>query len=376
MDTVTLGHGRHARAARRHPAGGVDRRGRHRRPGVPGDARRARPGRHPLGRQPDRPVAAPAEVDAGDGGARARRAPTTPTCPGTATRGYDVQQLRPRPRLPGGEQPAHRAGAAARRSPTGRSTGSASTSLGLRVTKVTRRRPPRPRRFAQRGGQAARHARRAGAGAARRFAARRPLRRRARARCAAVGRGRLGGARPTACSSPASPTARPSWFPCNDRPRDKATLPHRGHHRRRGYHVVANGALDSSARRGASRTTWVYEQAEPMATYLATVQIGRYDAVELAAAPVPPARRRCPPGCASAFAHDFGRQPEMMDVVRAAVRAVPVRATTRSSSPTTTSRSRSRRRGCRSSARNHLDGDAAPSGWSRTSWRTSGSATA
>ena len=72
------------------------------------------------------------------------------------------------------------------------------------------------------------------------------------------------------------PDGAPSWFPCNDRPDDKATyrisvtaptrLP------RRSPTDVAHRAV---ARR-ASRTTWVYEQREPMATYLATVQIGRY----------------------------------------------------------------------------------------------------
>jgi aminopeptidase N len=66
----------------------------------------------------------------------------------------------------------------------------------------------------------------------------------------------------------------PSWFPCNDRPDDKATYrieltaPN-------AYHVVANGVCTSQWR-SASTTTWVYEQREPMATYLATVQIGRY----------------------------------------------------------------------------------------------------
>ena len=39
--------------------------------------------------------------------------------------------------------------------------------------------------------------------------------------------------------------------------------------------MVANGELIAQRRR-ASTTTWVYEQTEPMATYLASVQIGRY----------------------------------------------------------------------------------------------------
>ena len=72
----------------------------------------------------------------------------------------------------------------------------------------------------------------------------------------------------------AQPHGAPSWFPCNDRPSDKAsyaielTAP-------AAYHVLCNGVLVEQ-RRGASTVTWRYEQSEPMATYLATVQIGRY----------------------------------------------------------------------------------------------------
>ena len=105
------------------------------------------------------------------------------------------------------------------------------------------------------------------------------------------------------------PVGAPSWFPCNDRPDDKAVYriavtaasP---------YHVVANGSL-VDGRVGASATTWVYEQPEPMATYLATVQIGRYEVVEHADERVP-IRAALPARLAATFAHDFGRQADMM----------------------------------------------------------------
>jgi aminopeptidase N len=75
------------------------------------------------------------------------------------------------------------------------------------------------------------------------------------------------------------PTGAPSWFPCNDHPSQKAayrfTVTTDA-----GYRAVCNGVLVSRVAR-SSRTTWVYEQAEPMSTYLATVQIGRYDLVAL-----------------------------------------------------------------------------------------------
>ena len=80
------------------------------------------------------------------------------------------------------------------------------------------------------------------------------------------------------------PSGAATWFPCNDHPGDKA------HYRitvttDSPYHVVANGRL-VSRRTKASRTSWVFDQAAPMATYLATVQIGRYDVLELATSPV------------------------------------------------------------------------------------------
>ena len=107
------------------------------------------------------------------------------------------------------------------------------------------------------------------------------------------------------------PNGAASWFPCDDHPSSKASYrisittdsP---------YHALANGVLvDRSTK--ASHSTWVYEQSEPMASYLATIQIGPYRAhrIEAGRAKVPmtavlPARLR------SRFDHDFARQPEMM----------------------------------------------------------------
>jgi aminopeptidase N len=106
------------------------------------------------------------------------------------------------------------------------------------------------------------------------------------------------------------PIGAPSWFPCNDRPGNKAsyrisvtTAP--------AYQVIANGRLVSK-RRAASGTTWVYEQDEPMATYLAGVQIGRYQLAEL---PGPVPQLLAFPGrLAAQVKHDFGRQDHMLAV--------------------------------------------------------------
>ena len=92
------------------------------------------------------------------------------------------------------------------------------------------------------------------------------------------------------------PTGAPSWFPCNDRPDDKAAYRIQVTTASQ-YRVVANGRLAGVAHSG-STSTWTYVQDAPMATYLATVQIGAYQQVELSGAAggvplvvVAPARR-------------------------------------------------------------------------------------
>src|SRR5918993_3686369 len=65
------------------------------------------------------------------------------------------------------------------------------------------------------------------------------------------------------------------WFPVNDHPIDKAsytfvvTAP-------AGLEVVANGRLLGRKRHGGTRT-WLWHAPEPMASYLATVNIGEFD---------------------------------------------------------------------------------------------------
>ena len=71
------------------------------------------------------------------------------------------------------------------------------------------------------------------------------------------------------------PEVAAAWYPVNDHPIDKAsysfdvTVPD-------GYEVVANGFLRDRDQRGGS-TTWEWEAREPMASYLATIDIGFWD---------------------------------------------------------------------------------------------------
>ena len=120
------------------------------------------------------------------------------------------------------------------------------------------------------------------------------------------------------------PVGAPSWFPCNDHPADKASYriavatasP---------YLVAATGNLVSRYQ-SASTTKWVFERPEPTSTYLMSVQIGRYEDLELSdGAWVPertadrPAgivqRAAVPPRLRRAFERDFGRQGRMMEAL-------------------------------------------------------------
>jgi aminopeptidase N len=107
------------------------------------------------------------------------------------------------------------------------------------------------------------------------------------------------------------PDGAPSWFPCNDRPAAKASFAFTVT-TESAYTVVCNGALTSERVRG-SRTTWTYEAPEPMATYLATVQIGRYRMLDTAMGSVRQ-RAAVPARLLPTFDGDFGRQDEMMTV--------------------------------------------------------------
>jgi aminopeptidase N len=72
------------------------------------------------------------------------------------------------------------------------------------------------------------------------------------------------------------PEVATAWFPVNDHPIDKAsysfdiTVPS-------GYEVVANGVLRGREHRHRGSTTWRWEAREPMASYLATIDIGFWD---------------------------------------------------------------------------------------------------
>lgn len=106
------------------------------------------------------------------------------------------------------------------------------------------------------------------------------------------------------------PNGAASWFPCDDHPSAKA--PYRiSITTDNPYRALANGVL-TSRRTRASQTTWVYDQVEPMPTYLASIQIGLYDQLSLARGPIP-VDALLPPRLIGNFEIDFDRQLQMVD---------------------------------------------------------------
>jgi aminopeptidase N len=106
----------------------------------------------------------------------------------------------------------------------------------------------------------------------------------------------------------AQPNGAATWFPCNDHPRTKATY-RLAFECDSPYEVVATGALESIRVRG-SRTRRVFEQGVPMATYLASVHVGRYVRRRLGPAVVP-ITVLLPSSRERGVMHDLGRLPEM-----------------------------------------------------------------
>ncbi len=109
------------------------------------------------------------------------------------------------------------------------------------------------------------------------------------------------------CAS--QPNGAASWFPCDDHPSSKASY-RISITTESPYLAVANGTL-ARKRTKAGTTTWIYEQVEPMATYLATVQIGPYVQTTLSSRPVK-INAVLPERLKTAFGSDFARQKDMV----------------------------------------------------------------
>lgn len=118
----------------------------------------------------------------------------------------------------------------------------------------------------------------------------------------------------------AQPTGAPTWFPCNDVPSDKATY-RLTITADAGYTVVAGRRTGRVTRGG--RTTWTFDRDTPTATYLATVQIGKYvtEAVTLG---VTRGELNYPRPLAARAHADFADLPRMMAVFTEAFGPYPL----------------------------------------------------
>ncbi len=107
------------------------------------------------------------------------------------------------------------------------------------------------------------------------------------------------------------PSGASSWYPVNDHPCDKATyrfvitVPEP-------YVVAANGTLVDTRDNGDT-TTYTWEENYPMASYLATVNIARFERQEMAAQNGVLVRNYFDPGISRETRSIFARQPQMID---------------------------------------------------------------
>ena len=107
------------------------------------------------------------------------------------------------------------------------------------------------------------------------------------------------------------PDGAASWFPCDDHPSSKAPF------RIRlttdsPYRAVVTGALVGKKRSG-SMTTWDFDLPHPTPTYLVTVNLGRYEHVEVRGGPVP-FRAYLPADLKRGFREAFDKQLRMIEV--------------------------------------------------------------
>ncbi len=102
-----------------------------------------------------------------------------------------------------------------------------------------------------------------------------------------------------------------SWFPSNNHPIDKATYTFKIT-ANKPYVVAANGLLKNTIDNGDTQT-FVWEENVPMATYLATIEVGRYKIVTGTGPKGLPIRNYFPISVLSEATQATDRTPEMID---------------------------------------------------------------
>lgn len=107
------------------------------------------------------------------------------------------------------------------------------------------------------------------------------------------------------------PNGASSWFPCNDHPASKAPF-HITLTTDSPYRAVITGSLVGKKRSG-STTTWQFDLPHPTPTYLASINLGQYEHLEVRDGKVP-FHAYVPADLKAGFRVAFARQVEMIDV--------------------------------------------------------------
>ncbi|WP_248960690.1 M1 family metallopeptidase [Sphaerisporangium perillae] len=110
---------------------------------------------------------------------------------------------------------------------------------------------------------------------------------------------------------PGEPQGSPAWLPGSDHPTDKATFTFHATVPE-GLTAVGNGQLLSQKTVGG-RTTFVWDSTEPMATYLATVTIGKFQVARSATPSGIPIYTAVDPQLASQSAATVARIPDIIE---------------------------------------------------------------
>jgi aminopeptidase N len=131
-------------------------------------------------------------------------------------------------------------------------------------------------------------------------------------------------ATPEGATVAGQPEVAAGWFPVNDHPLDKAsyvfdvTVP-------TGYEVAANGFLVSRKDQGG-KSRWKWVAAEPMASYLATINIADWDVTQSVQSGVPvydAVSTQITGGLRAEIDDSFSRQGEILDMLSAAYGPYP-----------------------------------------------------
>lgn len=117
------------------------------------------------------------------------------------------------------------------------------------------------------------------------------------------------------------PSGAMSWYPVNNHPRDKATYTMRIRVPKP-YVAAANGVL-AEVRNAGTHTMYVWQMAEPMASYLATVHIGELEVEESSGASGVPIRNYFPLDTPADVRDDFARTDEMIQYMAELISPYP-----------------------------------------------------